>query len=332
MSRELRSRWRNSTRARQDRSNGCAHHAMVLALGSLVAEAGLLVEGARDVVEKRGRNLLALRQILRIALHHATALFRDQLEGTTKRHTSHAFPPIVPVDEDACDAIVGQLLRAGRLVILPVVDVRELLGRAVLGPRHRGVAVEHERRMGVALANETLLPGPALFALGPADARMEPCAPTAAEPHAVVLFSEGGEGIPRRGIKRLDRVLAHSPSLHSGKRRWVDGQSESTPRHAWLGQWRGACERTLMCASVGSVPRELSFGRVAVGTFGAYFVSSGTAETTDGGCVHAWFGGAGRAARGRAERNGLDLSGAGRGWEPDNLAGPSKSADEAGRR
>src|SRR5215204_5385612 len=115
---------------------------MVLALGAVVTEAGLLIEAARGVVEKRGRNLLALRQILGIALHHATARLRDQVEGTTKRHTCDAFPSIVPVDEDARDAIVGRRIRAGRLVILPVVDVRELLGRAVLGPRHRGLAVE----------------------------------------------------------------------------------------------------------------------------------------------------------------------------------------------
>src|SRR6266540_7466107 len=116
---------------------------MVLALGPVIAEAGLLIEAARGVVEKRGRNLLALR-VLRIALHHAAARLRDQVEGTAKRDTCDAFPSIVPVDEDAGDAIVGQLLRAGRLVILPVVDVRELLRRAVLGPGHRGVAVEDE--------------------------------------------------------------------------------------------------------------------------------------------------------------------------------------------
>src|SRR6185295_15133009 len=146
---------------------------MVLALGAVVAEAGLLVEAARDVVEKRGRNLLALRQILGIALHYAPARLRDQVEGTTEGDSCDAFPSVVPVDEDARDAIVGQLLRTGRLVILPVVDVRKLVGRAVLGPGHRGLAVEDEGRVSVALANETLLPGAAHFSLGPADPRME---------------------------------------------------------------------------------------------------------------------------------------------------------------
>src|SRR6266542_3998507 len=128
---------------------------MVLTLGPLVAEAGLLKEAARGAVEERGRNLLALR-VLRIALHHATARLRDEVEGTT---------------------------------------------------------VEDQGRVSFALANETLLPGAANLALGPVDPRMEPRAPAAAEPHAVVLLSEMGEGIPRRGIKRPYRILAHAPSV-----------------------------------------------------------------------------------------------------------------------
>src|SRR5512133_271126 len=185
---------------------------MVLALGPVVAEAGLLIEAARGVVEKRGRNLLALR-VLRIALHHATARLRDQVEGTTKRHTCDAVPSIVPVDEDARDAIVGRLIRAGRLVFLPVMDVRKLVRRAVLAPGHRGVAVEDQGRMSVALTNETLFPRAAFFALGPALPRMEPRAPAATESHAAVLLGETREGIPRRGINRPDRVLAHAPSV-----------------------------------------------------------------------------------------------------------------------
>src|SRR5919201_3248398 len=178
---------------------------MVLALGSVVAEAGLLIEAARGVVEKRGRNLLALR-VLRIALHHATARLRDQVKGTTERDTCDAFPSKVPVDEDARDAIVGRLIRAGRLVFLPVMDVRELVRSAVLAPRHRGVAVEDQGRMSVALANETLLPRAALFAFGSAFSRMKPRAPAATEPTPVVLLDEARKGIPRRGIERRDRI------------------------------------------------------------------------------------------------------------------------------
>src|SRR5580765_6325298 len=190
--------------------NRSAHHAMVLSLRPVIAEAGLLIEAARGVVEKRSRNLLALR-VLRIALHDAPAVLRDQVEGAPKRDTCDAFPSVVPVDEDARDAIVGRLIRVGCLVFLPVMDVRELVRRAVLAPGHRGVAVEDQGRMSVALANETLLPGTALFALGPADPRMEPGAPAAAEAHALVLLGETRERIPSRGIKCPDRIVAHSP-------------------------------------------------------------------------------------------------------------------------
>ncbi len=190
-----------------------AHDAMVLALGPFVAEAGLLIEAARGVVEKLGRDLLALR-VLRIALHHTTARLRDEVEGTTKRHTRDAFPSIIPVHEDARDAIVRKLFRSVRLVVLPVVDVRKLVRRAELAPRHRGVAVEGQGRVSLPLANETLLPRAAHFALRPTFSRMEPRAPATTEPAPVVLIEETGEGIPSRVIKRSDRVLAHAPSVH----------------------------------------------------------------------------------------------------------------------
>ena len=127
---------------------------------------------------------------MRIALHHAAAVLRDQIEGAANRFLCDAFPPIVPVDEDARDAIVGQLVRALRLVVLPVMDVRELGRRAVLAPSDSCVAVEDQRGMSVALADETLLPGTAFLALGPADPRMEPGAPAAAEPHTGELLGE----------------------------------------------------------------------------------------------------------------------------------------------
>jgi hypothetical protein len=83
-----------------------------------------------------------------------------------------------------------------------------------LTPRHRGLAVEDQSGVRSPLANETLLPGAAHLAVGPALSRMEPRAPAAAEPHAVVLLGETGEGIPRYGIERTDLVLAHPPSVH----------------------------------------------------------------------------------------------------------------------
>jgi hypothetical protein len=123
--------------------NRPAHHAVLLAFGSVVAEAGLLIEAARCVVEELGSHLLAVLEIVRISLHDAAARLRDHLDSTEKRHSCDTFPSIVPVDKDAGDPIVGQLVGAGGLVFLSVMDVRKLVGRAVLAPGHRVVAVEH---------------------------------------------------------------------------------------------------------------------------------------------------------------------------------------------
>src|SRR6476661_7690654 len=48
---------------------------------------------------------------------------------------------------------------------------------------------------------------------------MEPGAPAAAEPHALVLLSETRERIPGRGIKRPDRIVVHCtpPATGSGQ-------------------------------------------------------------------------------------------------------------------
>ena len=51
-----------------------------------------------------------------------------------------------------------QLFRARRLLFVAMVYVRKLVLRAVLRPGDGSVAVEDERGMSVALANETLLP------------------------------------------------------------------------------------------------------------------------------------------------------------------------------
>src|SRR5262245_41785470 len=116
---------------------------------------------------------------------------------------------MVPVDEDAREAVGGRLPGETGLPFLAVIDARELLGRAVLAPPDRRVAVEDQCGVRLPLADETLLPGAALLAVGSAFARVEPRAPATAEPAPVVLLDEGGEGVPRRGIKRADRVLAH---------------------------------------------------------------------------------------------------------------------------
>ena len=155
MSLELRSRRGHPTRARQEASTGETAVRITQFFfppWSLVAEADLLEEAARGAVEELGPDLLAL-QVVRIALDHAAARLRDQVEGSTNRHGCDACPPIVPVDEDARDAIRG-LPRETGFPFLPVIDPRKLLRRAVLTPRHRGVAVEDQGGVRFPLANE----------------------------------------------------------------------------------------------------------------------------------------------------------------------------------
>src|SRR5262245_13397921 len=197
---------------RLDGSNRRAHHAVPFSLGPLVAEADLLEEGARGAIEELGPHLLAL-QVVRIALHHAAARLGDQIEGSANRDPCNAFLPVVPVDEDARDAIGGRLPRETGLPFLAVIEPRKLLRSAVLSPGHRCVAVEDESGARFPLASETLLPGAALLALGPALTRVEPRAPAAAEPAPVVLLDEARERIPRRGVERPDLVLAHGRRL-----------------------------------------------------------------------------------------------------------------------
>jgi hypothetical protein len=124
---------------------------MVLSLGPLVVEASLLEGTACAVVEKRAGSLLALR-VLWIRLHHTTTGLRNQVQGTTKRHSCDALAPEVPVDEEASEAVVGLLVEAC-VVLLPVVNVRKLLRRAVFAPGDGDVTVEDLGRMGLAFAN-----------------------------------------------------------------------------------------------------------------------------------------------------------------------------------
>src|SRR5262245_10561213 len=130
-----------------------AHDAVVLALGPQIREAVLLVEAARRVVEELRRDLLALR-VLRVALDHPAACLRDQVDRTPKGDTGDAFPSIVAVDEDARESVVGQRLRTIRLVVLPVMNVRELVRRAELTPGDGLIPVEDERRMRGPLPDE----------------------------------------------------------------------------------------------------------------------------------------------------------------------------------
>src|SRR3954451_14820200 len=109
-----------------------AHDGVVLALGSYVAEAGLLEQTAGDAVEERRRDLLAAG-VLGVGLDHAAAGRRDQVEGALKREGRDAAAPVPLVDEEARQAVVGQAVQL-RLVLLAVLDVLQFLGASELTP------------------------------------------------------------------------------------------------------------------------------------------------------------------------------------------------------
>src|SRR4051794_9999584 len=78
------------------------------------------------------------------------------MDGTTKGGRRHSFAPVLLVDEDAGDPVVGRLVESG-LVLLAVVDVRQFLRSPVLAPRHCVITVEHQRGVRAALRDQPLL-------------------------------------------------------------------------------------------------------------------------------------------------------------------------------
>jgi hypothetical protein len=94
---------------------------MVFSLGPLVTEACLLKQTARAVVEEGARSPLSQR-VLWIALNDTTARLRDQFQGSTKCNGCDAFAPVVPVDEEASEAVIGLLVETC-VVLLQVVNV-----------------------------------------------------------------------------------------------------------------------------------------------------------------------------------------------------------------
>src|SRR6476469_1541216 len=77
-----------------------AHDAVVLALASVVAEAGLLEQAPRAAVEEGRRDLLAAG-VLRVRLHDATAGLRDQIQSATEGQRRHSFAAVLLVHEEA---------------------------------------------------------------------------------------------------------------------------------------------------------------------------------------------------------------------------------------
>ena len=171
-----------------------AHHRVPLAFGAEVDEASLLVQGPRCVVEDG--HLLAVGGVVWVPLHHPAAGPRDQVDRTAERDRRHALPPVLLVHEDARDPVVRQLVE-GLLVLLAVVDVRQFLRRAVLGPRNRLVALENQGSVCSILLDQLLLERVIALCrerlLGVEG--VEPGAPTPTE-HTVVPLDESGERVP----------------------------------------------------------------------------------------------------------------------------------------
>src|SRR5262245_50802059 len=103
------------------------HHAVALALGPVVGEALALVHRAGAVVEERRVLLPDPAGVVRVALDQATAGLRDQLDGSVQGGRGQALTAKAALDQDAGDAVVGQPLGSGE-VLLAVLDAGQLLG------------------------------------------------------------------------------------------------------------------------------------------------------------------------------------------------------------
>ena len=124
-----------------------AHHGVVLPLGAQVGESGLFEQGAGAVVEEGGRDLLA-GGVLGVGLDDSAAGPRSgpgRPGGRRPRRRGGGSA----VDEEAGEAVVRRAVEL-RLVLLAVVDVRQLLRRYELAPRDGDVSVEDERSVGAA--------------------------------------------------------------------------------------------------------------------------------------------------------------------------------------
>jgi hypothetical protein len=113
-----------------------------------------------------------------------------------------------------------------RLVLLPVVDLRELGRRAELAPPDGAIAVQDQRCVGM-----TFLDQPPLHCAIALDADtdvgglgVERQAP-ASTPHAVVTLDERCEGRPAVGIERSDRPRAHRGFTQHRQNGWPAGSA-----------------------------------------------------------------------------------------------------------
>jgi hypothetical protein len=116
-------------------------------LGADELEASLLVDRTCSVVDERVVHPL-LTDLVRVPLDHTATLRCNQIERTGQSHLGVALSAVTPVDEDACDAVIGHHVGLSE-VLLAVMDGRQLIRGAVLRPRDRLIANHHQRRMSL---------------------------------------------------------------------------------------------------------------------------------------------------------------------------------------
>src|SRR5690606_34243546 len=199
---------RRRTRCRQPEGSGpfnrTAHDGVLQALGADVLEARLLVHRAGPVVDERVVHPL-LADLVRVPFDDAAAERGDLLQRTGESHLGVALAAEALVDEDAGDAEVGYEVGFGE-VLLAVLDVRQLIRGAVVGPRDRLVADDHQRHVSLSGLDQLLLERAASFVARPSSgAVVEVGAPATAE-DAVVTLYQPGERLPRFCGQRLNRV------------------------------------------------------------------------------------------------------------------------------
>jgi hypothetical protein len=64
-----------------------------------------------------------------VRLHHPSARLRDLVQGATKCHGCDAFAPVIPVNEEASEAVIGRPLVGLGLVLTPRLTSVDLISR-----------------------------------------------------------------------------------------------------------------------------------------------------------------------------------------------------------
>src|SRR5690606_16550924 len=205
---------RRRTRCRQPEGSGpfnrTAHDGVLQALGADVLEACLLVHRASPVVDERVVHPL-LADLVRVPLDDAAAERGNLLQRTGESHFGVALAAEALVDEDAGDAEVGYEVGFGE-VLLAVLDVRQLIRGAVVGPGDGLVVDDHQRSVSLSGLDQLLLERAAALVARPSSGAVVEVGAPAPTEDAVVALHQPGECLPGLRSQGHDRVAG----LHGG--------------------------------------------------------------------------------------------------------------------